>query len=54
MPTYEYKCQECGKESEQHLSISDHDRGQVTCPECKSARMEQVISAVSARTSRKS
>jgi putative FmdB family regulatory protein len=54
MPTYEYKCQDCGKESELHLSIGEHDRGKITCPECKSARMEQLISAVSAKTSRKS
>lgn len=54
MPTYEYRCQECGKESEQYLSINEHDRGKIICPECKSSRMEQLMSAVSARTSRKS
>ena len=54
MPTYEYRCQECGKESEQYLSIDEHDRGKSTCPECKSSHMEQLMSTVSARTSRKS
>jgi putative FmdB family regulatory protein len=54
MPTYEYKCLDCGKESELYLSISEHDRGSIQCPACKSARMEQLISAVSAKTSRKS
>jgi putative FmdB family regulatory protein len=54
MPTYEYKCQDCGKESEVSLSMTEHDRGQITCPECKSSRMEQLMSAVSAKTSRKS
>ena len=54
MPTYEYKCLECGKESELYLSISEHDGGKITCPKCKSTRMEQLISAISAKTSRKS
>ena len=54
MPTYEYKCQDCGKESEFYLTIGEHDRGTITCPGCKSTRMEQLMSAVSAKTSRKS
>lgn len=54
MPTYEYRCQDCGKESDLYLSINEHDRGNITCPECKSSRMEQLMSTVSARTSRKS
>ena len=35
MPTYEYKCLDCGKELELNLSISEHDRGQITCPGCR-------------------
>jgi putative FmdB family regulatory protein len=54
MPSYEYKCMDCGKESVLNLSLREHERGQVTCPACKSTRMEQLISAISARTSRKS
>ena len=54
MPTYEYKCQDCGKESELNLSLSEHELGKITCPGCKSARMEQLISAISAKTSRNS
>ena len=54
MPTYEYKCMDCGKESELYLSISEHERGNIACPTCKSTRMEQLISAISAKTSRKS
>ena len=54
MPTYEYKCLDCGKESELHLTITEHDGRKLTCPGCKSTRMEQLISAVSAKTSRKS
>jgi putative FmdB family regulatory protein len=54
MPTYEYKCMDCGKESVLNLSLADHDRGNITCPGCKSTHMEQLISAISAKTSRKS
>ncbi|HKT35591.1 MAG TPA: zinc ribbon domain-containing protein [Nitrospira sp.] len=54
MPTYEFKCLDCGKESELYLTISEHDSGKITCPACKSARMEQLMSAISAKTSRKS
>jgi len=54
MPNYEYKCLDCGKESELNLSMSEHDRGKITCPASTSARMEQLISAISAKTSRKS
>ena len=54
MPTYEYKCLDCGKESELYLSMSEHERGKIICPACNSTRMEQLMSAVSAKTSRKS
>ena len=54
MPMYEYKCLDCGKESELNLSMNEHDRGSVKCPACQSTRMEQLISAISAKTSRKS
>jgi putative FmdB family regulatory protein len=54
MPMYEYKCLDCGKESEVALSISDRQSRQVTCPHCKSKRIEQVFTSVMAKTSRKS
>ena len=54
MPMYEYKCLDCGKEATLALSLKDRDRGAVTCPSCKSTRMEQLVSAVMAKTSRKS
>ena len=54
MPMYEYKCLDCGKEATLSLSLKDHESGSVTCPSCKSKRMEQLVSAVMAKTSRKS
>ena len=54
MPMYEYVCLDCGKEAVLPLSLKDHDSGMVVCPSCKSKRMEQLISSVMAKTSRKS
>ncbi|HEV8325993.1 MAG TPA: zinc ribbon domain-containing protein [Nitrospiraceae bacterium] len=54
MPMYEYKCLDCGKEVELSLRLKDHESGSVACPSCKSKRMEQLISSVMAKTSRKS
>jgi len=53
VPMYEYKCLNCGKESVLTLTLKDHESG-VTCPSCNSQRMEQLISSVMAKTSRKS
>lgn len=50
---YEYKCLDCGKESVLSLTLKGHESA-VTCPSCKSQRMEQLISSVTAKTSRKS
>ena len=33
MPSYEYKCMDCGKESVLNLTLSEHDLGKITCPE---------------------
>ena len=54
MPMYEYVCLDCGKEALLSLSLKDHDSGMGVCPSCKSKRMEQLISSVMAKTSRKS
>ena len=32
MPTYEYKCLECGKESTLKLILQDHNDQRVSCP----------------------
>ena len=54
MPIYEYKCLDCGKDAEVSLSLKDHDAGVVSCPSCRSKRMEQLFSMVMAKTERKS
>lgn len=54
MPTYEYECRDCNKKFTLILSISEHDRGSVSCPKCKSKKVKQSISFFTAKTSRKS
>ncbi len=41
MPTYAYKCENCGLEIEQIQRISDPPL--VTCPECKHETLKKVI-----------
>ncbi len=54
MPMYEYKCLDCGKQALLTLSLKDHSSGKVTCPSCKSKKMERLFTSVMAKTSRKS
>ena len=54
MPTYEYRCEDCGHEFVAVLTISEHDKGKPPCAKCKSEKVEQKLSGVSVKTSRKS
>jgi putative FmdB family regulatory protein len=54
MPMYDYRCLDCGKETTLSLSLKDHAGGSATCPSCQSKRLEQLVSTVMAKTSRKS
>jgi len=54
MPTYEYRCESCGKTFSIQLSMSEHDKGNIRCPDCKEARIVQQFSTFYAKTSRKS
>jgi putative FmdB family regulatory protein len=60
MPTYEYRCLDCHEVWERRENIAEHEdvTGQAAapppCPACKSDRVEPVISAFFAKTSRKS
>jgi putative FmdB family regulatory protein len=46
MPLYEYLCKKCGKAFELLRRISDSDRD-LECPECKSAKVERLMSTFS-------
>jgi putative FmdB family regulatory protein len=55
MPTYEYKCTECRKRFTVQESFEEHDRHQrVKCPKCGSQKVERILGAVFAKTSKKS
>jgi len=43
MPTYDYKCKECGKVFEVFRRFSDYDK-ETKCPNCGSDRAERIFS----------
>ena len=54
MPTYEYQCLNCKKVFTLIMSISEYERGKVTCPKCGKERVKQQITEFMVQTSRKS
>ena len=45
MPTYEYACEKCGHEFEREQRITEDPVK--TCPECRSRKVQRLISATS-------
>jgi len=54
MPIYEYRCEKCAKNFSVIMHIAEHDKGEVTCPECKGTSVVQQYTAFYAKTSKKS
>jgi putative FmdB family regulatory protein len=54
MPTYQYRCQKCGKKFERTETISDHEALKVTCPKCGSKKVSFVPGNVYVMTAKKS
>ena len=54
MPTYEFECKACGKEFSLSETYGEHDRHEEKCPHCGSKDVQQLISSVYAKTSKKS
>jgi putative FmdB family regulatory protein len=54
MPSYEYACKECKKSFTLILTMSEHDKKRVTCPKCKSRKVEQQYGSFFTVTSKKS
>jgi putative FmdB family regulatory protein len=55
MSQYAFHCEDCNKEFTQSLHISDVEKGStIVCPNCGSKRVNQLVSAFSAVTSKKS
>jgi putative FmdB family regulatory protein len=54
MPRYEFLCEKCQKPFELTLTISEHEKGRVRCPTCKSTRVVAQFSAFMGQTGEKS
>ncbi len=54
MPTYEYRCRECGKKFNLVMSVGEYEKARVTCPKCRSARVARQPSSFYAKTAKKS
>jgi putative FmdB family regulatory protein len=56
MPTYEYRCDKCGKDFTRIESIATHGRKKAACPnpKCKSTSVSQVFTPFYAKTVKKS
>jgi putative FmdB family regulatory protein len=54
MPTYQYRCDKCGKKFETSETISEHAKSKAKCPKCGSTRVSQIPGNVFVVTSKKS
>ena len=54
MPTYEYKCKECGKVFDVVLMLSQSGKSRPKCPKCGKRRVTKLMSGFTAQTSSKS
>ena len=54
MPTYDFRCDKCGKRFSLTMTIAEHDSKRARCPKCKSPRVTQQLHGFFAQTSKKS
>lgn len=54
MPEYEFECKQCGNKFTITESYKQRERHQEKCPKCSSKKVEQLMSSVYAKTSKKS
>jgi putative FmdB family regulatory protein len=54
MPTYQYRCEKCGKKFERTETISEHEALKLKCPKCGSNKVSFVPGNVYVVTSKKS
>ena len=54
MPTYSYRCEQCGKTFERNEAMSAHEAARPKCPKCDSTSVHQVMTPFFAKTSKKS
>ncbi|HBH40952.1 MAG TPA: FmdB family transcriptional regulator [Rhizobiales bacterium] len=54
MPTYNYRCEKCGKTFERAETISEHETARPQCPKCGSKNVSAVPGRIYVVTSKKS
>jgi len=54
MPTYEFRCQECGHIVRRFYSYAEYDSAHPSCPECESTQLRRLISRVALAKSEES
>ena len=54
VPTYAYRCEQCGMAFDEVQSIAEHEAAKARCPKCGSEQVVGVLSAFFAKTSKKS
>ncbi len=54
MPRYEFFCEDCQKPFEKILTLTEYEKGGMTCPECGGSRVHQEAANFFAVTSKKS
>ena len=54
MPTYQYRCDKCGKKFERTETISEHEGAKAKCPKCGSTKVSFVPGNVYVVTTKKS
>ncbi len=54
MPSYAFVCKECKKSFSLTMTLAEYDKGKVSCPSCKSKRVEQKPAAFYAVSAKKS
>lgn len=54
MPTYEYRCNQCGEVFTIIMSFREFEAGKITCPKCNANDVKQQMTTFMAKTSRKS
>ncbi len=53
MPSYDYRCEKCGKAFTAVLTLKEHEGKKAACPKCGSRAVKQQIRPFFAKTSRK-
>lgn len=54
MPTYEYRCEECGHSFSVKMSMAEHEQMTIACPACNGKRVLPHYTTFYAKTSKKS